>query len=117
MLMIEGSESGRLVGQGIGSDRGADMTIADSPAREASGFFEPIPSWRAAPPEVRVVTDVPAGATVVGIPVASDGDVPERVGFDRATLDASDFSGGIGETLALPQVDGPLVIESGLGPR
>jgi leucyl aminopeptidase len=43
--------------------------------------------------------------------------VPERVGFDRATLDASDFSGAVGQTLVLPQIEGPLVIETGLGPR
>ncbi len=79
-------------------------------------MFDPIPSWRTAPTDIRVVTDVPDGATVVGIPVPSDGAVPERVGFDRATLDASDFAAGIGETLVLPQVRGPLAIETGLGP-
>jgi leucyl aminopeptidase len=42
--------------------------------------------------------------------------VPERVGFDRATLDASDFTGTVGQTLVLPQVEGPLLIETGLGP-
>ncbi len=79
--------------------------------------FDPVPSWRATPPAIRVDTDIPDGATVVGIPVASDGTVPKRVGFDRATLEASDFNGAVGQTLALPQVKGPLVIETGLGPR
>jgi leucyl aminopeptidase len=79
-------------------------------------MFDPIPSWAASEVDVRVVTTPPGDATVVGIPVPSDGAVPERVGFDRATLDASDFSGAIGQTLVLPQVEGPLVIETGLGP-
>jgi leucyl aminopeptidase len=79
--------------------------------------FDPIPSWRASKVDVRVATSIPADATVVGVPVAADGAVPERAGFDRATLDASDFSGGVGQTLVLPQIDGPLVIETGLGPR
>ncbi len=79
-------------------------------------MFEPIPSWRADPIDVRVVSDLPDGATVIGIPVPADGAVPERVGFDRATLEASDFAAGVGETLVLPQVTGPLVIETGLGP-
>jgi leucyl aminopeptidase len=93
------------------------MTIAVKPAAKPSERFDPIPSWRATPTEIRVVSDVPPAATVIGFPVPSDGDVPERVGFDRATLEASDFSAGVGETLVLPKVDGPLVIESGLGPR
>ena len=93
------------------------MSIAERPASTAARPFDPIPSWRATPVEVRVTTEIPAGATVVGIPVPSDGEVPQRVGFDRATLDASDFAGNVGETLVLPQIDGPLVIETGVGPR
>ncbi len=79
--------------------------------------FDPCPSWRAAAPVVDVVTARPDGATVIGVPVASDGPVSERAAVDRATLEASDFRGGVGETLVLPQVDGPLLIETGLGPR
>jgi leucyl aminopeptidase len=79
--------------------------------------FDPSPSWRAAAPEIHVSSEWPAGASVIGLPVPSDGDVPERAPFDRATLDASDFSGAVGETLVLPRIDGPLVIETGLGPR
>ena len=54
--------------------------------------FDPIPSWRGSTLDIRVATTVPDDATVVGLPVAADGAVPERAGFDRATLDASDFS-------------------------
>ena len=75
------------------------------------------PSWRAAAPEVHVVSEPPSDATVIGLPVPADGAVPERGPFDRATLEASDFSGGVGETLVLPRADGPLTIETGLGPR
>jgi leucyl aminopeptidase len=90
---------------------------APTMTRPGASAVDPIPSWRAAPVDVRIADEVPADATVIGIPVPADGAVPERVGFDRATLEASDFAAGVGETLVLPQVDGPLVIETGLGPR
>jgi hypothetical protein len=51
------------------------MSIAERRPRSTVRPFDPIPSWRAAAIEVRVATDIPAGATVVGIPVASDGEV------------------------------------------
>jgi leucyl aminopeptidase len=79
--------------------------------------FDPIPSWQAA---ARVAVDVrtsaPDDATAVGIPVLSDGPVPDRVPLDRATLEASGFGASVGETLVLPRADGPLTIEAGLGP-
>jgi leucyl aminopeptidase len=79
--------------------------------------FEPSPSWRAAAPAIHVVGEPPATASVIGLPVSTDGAVPDRAPFDRATLVASDFSAGVGETLVLPRADGPLVIETGLGPQ
>ena len=49
------------------------------------------------------------------MPVYADGAVPDRQDFDRATLEASGFGAGVGETLVLPRVEGPTVIEVGLG--
>jgi leucyl aminopeptidase len=67
---------------------------------------------------VAVARSVPDDATAIGVPVASDGEVPrERLDVDRATLQASGFSAGVGETLVLPRSDGPTVIEIGVGPR
>lgn len=67
---------------------------------------------------VAVGRSAPDDATVIGVPVATDGDVPrERLDLDRATLEASGFNGGVGETLVLPRADGPTIIEIGVGPR
>jgi leucyl aminopeptidase len=85
----------------------------------ASRTFDPIPS-RAVTSAVAidVVREVPPEATALAVPVASDGAVPrERADLDRATLEASGFDAAVGETLVLPRVDGPMIIEVGVGPR
>ena len=64
---------------------------------------------------VHVASSVPDGATVLGVLVYADGAVPDRQEFDRATLAASGFSAGVGDTLVLPRIDGPTLIEVGLG--
>ena len=76
-----------------------------------------VPSRRATSSVVvNVVTTIPADATALGIPVATDGAVPrERADLDRATLEASGFGATVGETLVLPRVDGPTVVETGVG--
>src|SRR5262245_59468023 len=90
-------------------------TVVETRARSG---FDPIPSWRPADAvSVDVVTEFPSDATVVGLPTFGDGPVPDRVPLDRATLEASGFTAGRGETLVLPRADGPTVIETGLGPR
>lgn len=67
---------------------------------------------------IEVARLVPDGATVIGVPVATDGDVPrERLDVDRATLEASGFNGAVGQTLVLPRADGPMVVEVGVGAR
>ena len=37
--------------------------------------------------------------------------------LDRATLEASGFAAGRGETFVLPRADGPTIIETGVGER
>jgi leucyl aminopeptidase len=60
---------------------------------------------------------VPDAATVVGVPVYADGAVPDRQAHHRATLEASGFGATVGETLVLPRVEGPTIVEVGLGPH
>ncbi len=64
-----------------------------------------------------MVADPPADATVIGVPVFTDGALPDRVPLDRATLEASGFASQPGQTLVLPRIDGPTIIETGLGSR
>ncbi len=85
----------------------------------ATDAFQLVPS-RAVASEVAITVAraVPESITALGVPVATDGDVPrERVDIDRATLEASGFGGSVGETLVLPRVDGPTMIEIGVGTR
>ena len=92
-------------------------TTADRVTRAVPGF-DPIPSWRPADRVSVDVTDiVPGEATVIGVPTFSDGEVPDRVPLDRATLEAAGFGASRGQTLVLPRTDGPTVIETGVGPR
>ena len=92
-------------------------TAAPRVTRAVAGF-DPIPSRQeAAAVNVDVVAAPPEDATVIGLPVFADGPEPERQDLDRATLEASGFGASIGETLVLPRVDGPTIIEMGLGPH
>jgi leucyl aminopeptidase len=93
--------------------------MTDSAARvtRAVPAFDPIPSRRSTA-ALAVALEVPADATAIGVPVAGDGAVPrERGALDRATLEASGFQAGVGETLLLPRADGPTVVEIGVGVR
>ena len=85
----------------------------------AGSAFDLVPSRsRASEVAITVARAVPEGVTAIGVPVASDGDVPrERVDIDRATLEASGFDAAVGETLVLPRLDGPTMIEIGVGSR
>src|SRR5215831_9739644 len=62
----------------------------------------------------RVVIDVanaiPSRSTALGLPVGENGPVPKEIGVDRAKLNAAGFEGKVGQTLVLPQPDGPEVI-------
>lgn len=71
-----------------------------SAAPEASGV---IPSTRR-PVAVRAVpTDVElSDVDAVAVPVCVDGDVPKEVGYDRAALTRSGFTGQVGQALPLP---------------
>ena len=94
-------------------------TAAARRETRAVDAFQLVPSRSAtADVAVSVARAVPDGITAVGVPVAADGEVPrERVDIDRATLEASGFAAAVGETLVLPRVDGPTMIEIGVGSR
>lgn len=95
------------------------MTDAAARVTRAVPTFDPVPSRRpAATAVLAVATEAPGDATAIGVPVAADGAVPrERGALDRATLEASGFDAGVGETLLLPRADGPTVVEIGVGTR
>jgi leucyl aminopeptidase len=85
----------------------------------AGAAFDPVPSRHpSAAVTVTVARSLPEDATVVGVPVSTDGDVPTgRLEVDRAALEASGFEATVGETLVLPRLDGPTIVEVGVGPR
>jgi leucyl aminopeptidase len=78
--------------------------------------FNPAPSL-ARPPSAKVnaAATVPAGAGALGVPVASEGDVPKQLGVDRAALRAAGFDGKVGQTLIVPRAEGPALVAFGIG--
>ena len=88
---------------------------ADRVTRAVPGF-DPIPSWRPADRVAVEVTDTtPTDATVIGVPAFSDGDVagsgPARPRHARGVR----VRGGARPVARPPRVDGPTVIEIGVG--
>ena len=80
--------------------------------------FDPIPSVAlAGAVTVAVAAAVPAQAGAVGVPVASDGEVPPELGLSREALAGAGFGGEVGETLLLPRNDGPFLVAVGIGHR
>jgi leucyl aminopeptidase len=78
--------------------------------------FDPVPSVAVAGGvRVAVADAVPASATVLAVPVADRGPVPELLGLDRDALAAAGFDGRGGQTLALPRAEGPLLVAVGIG--
>lgn len=78
-----------------------------------------LPSLRAlAQTELRFVDQLKRPDEVgcaVGFPVYADGDVPSRIEWTREGLTTAGFEAKPGQTLAVPGVDGSLVIIVGLG--
>jgi leucyl aminopeptidase len=79
--------------------------------------FTPVPSVdRMNGTQLAVADSAPHAATAIGVPVATDGELPERIGVARERLAAAGFDGSIGSTLAVPSADGATVIAVGIGP-
>jgi leucyl aminopeptidase len=78
--------------------------------------FNPVPSveqTRAV--RVNSVTNVPAGVDALGIAVGAADEPPAALGLGRAVLSGSGFDGKLGQTLAIPAADGPLLVAVGIG--
>jgi leucyl aminopeptidase len=78
--------------------------------------FDPLPSRpRSAALIIDVASTATPGTEAIGIPVATVGDVPSGIGVDRALLLESGFTGALGQTLALPRGEHPVVVAVGIG--
>lgn len=81
-----------------------------------STTFDPIPSdatVRAL--RIDVLAAPGGGATALGVPVPTSGDVPTQLGLDRGALERWGFSGAKGQTLVLPQADAVTLVAVGIG--
>jgi leucyl aminopeptidase len=76
--------------------------------------FHPAPSTRRAV-RVAVGRAAPSDADVIGYGVGERGAVPRQIGLDRPALTSAGFEGKIGQALAVPQRDGPVVVAVGIG--
>jgi leucyl aminopeptidase len=64
---------------------------------------------------IDVAKTIPSRSTAIGIPVGENGPVPKGIAVDRTKLKAAGFEGKVGQTLAIPQPDGPVVVAVGIG--
>lgn len=80
----------------------------------AAPGFDPAPSFTH-PVVVTAEESPPENVAVIGVPVASNGFVPTLLGLDRAALLLAGFEAKVGQTLAVPQADKPLLIAVGVG--
>jgi leucyl aminopeptidase len=90
---------------------------ADEMAATLNGF-NPIPSWQHTPKVLAEPANGGAPGNLsggVGIPVGLSGEIPAEVGLSRVSLSAAGFDGKLGQTLVLPQPDGPPLILFGTG--
>ncbi len=92
------------------------MPTSDARVTRATAGFDPLPSRaRSAGSRIAVAAAAPPDTEALGIPVASSGEVPSIIGVDRERLLESGFSGALGQTLALPHAERPVVVAVGVG--
>jgi leucyl aminopeptidase len=63
---------------------------------------------------ISVATAAPA-TTVLGLPVAPDGALPESIGLDWAALRSGGFAGAVGSSFVIANAQGPVQVLVGLG--
>ena len=85
--------------------------------RATAGFDSTPSRSRSALLSIGVESEAPSDAEALGIPVTTDGDVPAAIGVDRELLLESGFTGALGQTLALPRGERPVVVAVGVGER
>lgn len=80
--------------------------------------FTPVPSQYPEQPVVVSVTAEPlSGLDVIGYAVEKGGRIPAALGVDAPGLERAGFTGALGQTLLLPQADGPALVAFGVGSR
>ena len=80
--------------------------------------FDPIPSdARVRALTIEVVGEPGGPATVLGVLVTSEGEVPAELGLSREALERAGFSGKADQTLVLPRPEGTTLVAVGLGER
>jgi leucyl aminopeptidase len=79
--------------------------------------FDPVPSVRQSKTVSVTVGTRPPEGHVLGVPITQDGDITAVVGFDRETLRTAGFEGKIGQSMVIPNVEGPPMVLVGLGAR
>ena len=76
--------------------------------------FVPDPS-RSLDPKISITADAGDGVGVIGYAVTTSGSVPSELGLSRQRLESVGFSGKVGQTLLLPQAQGPDLVAVGVG--
>ena len=85
-------------------------------SRKAPADFDPTPSIRRfAGLTIAVSESLPNDADCIGLPVGTDGEIPQTLGLDRETLTRSGFDGALGQTLVLPRQHEPTLVAVGVG--
>ena len=92
------------------------MSMHAAGTTRAVATFDPVPSRRlAANLVVDAVDAVPADATAVAVPVATDGEVAASLGLSRAALLAAGFTGAVGQALPIAGDAVPELVAVGVG--
>lgn len=76
--------------------------------------FTPVPSLGHGA-AIAVTTAPAADLDAIGFAVGTTGDVPAELGVSFESLERAGFTGAPGQTLTLPQADGPVYIAFGVG--
>ena len=76
--------------------------------------FRPDPS-RVLDPQISVTAEAAPGVGLIGYAVPTSGPVTAAIGLPRERLDAVGFAGNVGQTLLLPQAQGPDLVAVGVG--
>jgi leucyl aminopeptidase len=84
-------------------------------ATDAASSFTPTPSLAQANLTIATATSVPRATTAVGLLAGTSGSVPPQIGLARRRLTAMGFDGEIGQTLAVPAAERPVLVAVGIG--